>query len=85
MSTRKVSIYLDEELRDWLWRMRVLTNRPLGGLFKEALTDFREKTIAQEVGCLDPETGRVFVKVAGQDFPEREGPIVLKGGRPPEP
>lgn len=84
MGTRKVSIYIDEDLRDWIWTMRVLTGRSLKELFDEGMGDFRKKIIAEEVGCLDPETGRVFIKVAGQDFPKREDPVVLKGGRPPE-
>lgn len=63
--------------------MRELTGIPLPDLFNEALADFRKKKIAEEIGCRDPKTGRVFVKVKGEDFPDR-GDVVLSGGRPPD-
>lgn len=85
MGKRKVTVYLEEDDREWLWRMRELTGDPLPALFKEMIEDFRGKKIAEEIGCRDPDTGRVFIKVAGQDFPQRERSVVLDGGRPPNP
>lgn len=82
MPKSKVTVYIDQELRDWMWSMRKLTGRTLPDLFNEAIGDFRAKVIAEEVGCLNPDTGRAFVKIKGEDFPDM-GSVTLVGGRPP--
>ena len=82
--TKKVTIHIDEEKQQWLWGVSLLTGRKLRALFEEMIDDYRDKLIGEAVGCLDPDTGRAFVKVAGEDFPPRSKPVSLPAGRPPE-
>lgn len=83
MANYKITTYVDEDLLEWVKTVRLLTGTPMPDLWNRAIQLLRDEMRGEEIGCRDPDSGRMFVKVAGEDFPMRDQTIELKGGRPP--
>lgn len=82
VANTKYTTYLDENLLHWLKNNARLTKRKMPDLLNEAVELLRQKEKAEEIGCM-ADDGSVFVKVAGQDYPDHlPSGATLEAGRP---
>lgn len=69
VANTKYTTYLDEHLLHWLKNNARLTKRKMPDLLNDAVELLREKEKSEEVGCMALD-GSVFVKQAGEDYPD---------------